>query len=300
MGSPPVVAVVLTWNEYENTAETLRSLQSQSYADLSVVLVDNGSTDGSFDRLESEFPGVTTIRRGSNDGFAAGVNDGIRTALEDDAAFVWLLNNDVVIPEGVLGALVDRFESEDGLGLVSPKVMQYPDTDAPWFTQGVIDRETGDKENGEEVVDPSRRSGALVYNDYVPFTCALVRAEVFDEVGLLPERYFIYGEDAEFGAMLSAAGYDLVTDTDVEMYHKENATTGGPLSPFFTYYEARNRWLFARQFEDVDWTAFVSDYVVWLLKVNVRSVVHRKPDNVVASVRGTVDGVLDEAGQGPY
>lgn len=300
MGTPPVAAVVLTWNEYEDTAETLRSLQAQSYPDLSVVLVDNGSTDGSMDRLEADFPDVETIRRGSNDGFAAGVNDGIRTVLEDDPAFVWLLNNDIVVPEDVLGALVDRFESEPDAGLVTPKILQYPDTDAPWFTQGLIDPGTGDKENGEEVVDHSRRSGPLVYNDYVPFTCALVRAEVFDEVGLLPERYFIYGEDAEFGAMLSAAGYDLVTDTDVVMYHKENATTGGPLSPFFTYYVARNRWLFARQFEDVDWRAFVSDYVVWLAKVNVRSVLHRKPDNVVASVRGTIDGVRDEAGQGPY
>ena len=110
-----VAAVVLGWNGREDTLACLRSLQRATYPELSIVVVDNGSTDGGPEAVAAEFPDVRLLQLGENRGFAGGVNAGADAALGDGAEAVLLLNNDATVEPGFLEPLVDAACAE-GVG----------------------------------------------------------------------------------------------------------------------------------------------------------------------------------------
>src|SRR6478672_1715045 len=105
-----VAVVVLSWNGKDDTLQCLASLAGVQYEPLEVIVVDNGSSDGSPEAVEAEFPDAVVIRMGLNAGFAGGVNAGIEAAIERGAAAVLLLNNDMVVEPGFLGPLVAALE----------------------------------------------------------------------------------------------------------------------------------------------------------------------------------------------
>ena len=120
--TPRVSAVVLGWNGREDTLACLRSLGRATYPALSVVVVDNASTDGGPDAVATEFPGVRLIRLDENRGFAGGVNVGVAVALEDGADAVLLLNNDATAEPGFLEPLVEAL-SADGVGAACAQIL---------------------------------------------------------------------------------------------------------------------------------------------------------------------------------
>ena len=107
----PVAAVVLSWNGKDDTLLCLTSLAGVDYTPLEVIVVDNGSSDGSPEAVEAEFPEAVVIRMGRNAGFSGGVNAGIEAAIERGAAAVLLLNNDMVVEPGFLGPLVEALRA---------------------------------------------------------------------------------------------------------------------------------------------------------------------------------------------
>lgn len=295
---PKVVSSILNWNNYEDTAACLESLRDLSYPSHEILVVDNGSTDGSGDRLSREFPDVTVVKSDENLGFAGGHTLAIEEALETGADYVWVLNNDVLVSSSdLLDELVARFRADTSLGALSPLVRRYPNTDAVWFSQGRVEAKAG---AAWHTNDASFGEGLVRDTEYIPFCATLFPTEVFEEVGPLPDDYFLYLEDADFCRRLLESGYDLAVDTDVEIHHKGSASSGGKVSPTSLYYIARNRWLFARRWADGITPTFVRNYLRWLTLQAVRCVYHNRPAGFSALVRGTRDGWYGTTGQGPY
>src|SRR5437762_13536091 len=102
MAPPRICVVTLNWNQEADTRACLESLRQCSYPAMSVILVDNGSQDGSPHRLATEFPEVQLLPQATNLGFAEGNNVGIRTALAQGAEHILLLNNDTLVDQGFL------------------------------------------------------------------------------------------------------------------------------------------------------------------------------------------------------
>ena len=125
MTAPAVCAVVLNWNGGEATRACVHSLAAANYPNLSIIVVDNASSDGSAEQW-SENETIDLIRNSTNLGFTGGVNAGIRRAMERGADYVWLLNNDATAGPNVLGQLVAMAEQDTRIGLVSP-VFHDPD-----------------------------------------------------------------------------------------------------------------------------------------------------------------------------
>lgn len=300
--SPHLVSVVLNWNDGDASARCLKSLTAQSHANHDVVLVDNGSTDGSAERLTNEFQDVEVIRNEENLGFSGGMNVGIRAALAADADYVWVLNNDVVVPAiDTVERLIALLEAHHNLGVITPKVMHYPHTEDVWFIQGLVNWPSGNSLHATEVVDASKRDQGVVLNDFVPFCSALFKRSIFEDVGLLPEEYFLYREDVELCSRITAKGYAIGTDPEVEVYHEESTSSGGGLSPTSTYYTARNRWLLWRRMNGrVDTLPFLLEYVKWSGRKLGAVVRCRNLDSVVAWAQGTLDGFRDRRGRGRY
>lgn len=301
MDSPHVSIVVLNWNNYEDTAECLESINVLSYPHYDIVLVDNGSTDGSGQRLEEEFTDITTIHTGENLGFAGGLNIGIKYALDRDSDLIWLVNNDVVIQDDdCLGSLVETINEDEQIGMLSPLVRHYPDTDSIWFAQGEIDWTTGEGRHNIDYSGGDMGASNIIYNEYIPFCSVLIRADVFDNVGLLPEDYFFYFEDVDYSLCVRNKGYKLATDGDTDIYHKVGQSTTN-LTPVKLYYLYRNTLLFSLNHKDKVDMSSVSVSIFHRVITNfISRLVDREYEEAYAILLGAIHGIQKKGGKGPY
>src|SRR5450830_1576724 len=99
-----VDVVVLNWNGWQDTIACLASLQRQDYPHFNLLVVDNGSTDGSVDQIKKAMPALELLQTGANLGFGGGCNAGIKLALARGADYVWLINSDATVDSGALSA----------------------------------------------------------------------------------------------------------------------------------------------------------------------------------------------------
>src|SRR2546425_647264 len=129
-----VYILVLNWNNWKDTNECLASLQGLDYNHWKVIVLDNGSTDGSLRHIRERHPEVEIMKLGENLGFAKGNNAGIRAAVERGAEYVWLLNNDTEVDPGALRALVETAESDPRIGAVGSAIysMAKPEQLLAW------------------------------------------------------------------------------------------------------------------------------------------------------------------------
>jgi GT2 family glycosyltransferase len=207
MSPPPVAVVVVNWNGLEDTQRCLDSLGRLDYPAIGVIVVDNGSTDGSAARLAA-IAGVELVRSDRNLGFAGGANLGIRRGLAAGAAYVWLLNNDTEVEPGTLSALVEEAEVDPRIGIVGGVLPEA-------WGGGRINQWTGVV---RPVTDPGERP------DYIAGTCMLVRREVFERIGLFDEAFFFYYEDADLCRRARAAGWQLAVAPDARVEHEGGAS----------------------------------------------------------------------------
>ncbi len=230
--SPHVAIIIVNWNGREVTLECLRSLTAISYRPASIIVVDNGSTDGSAEAIRRDFPDATVLRLEQNLRFAGGNNAGIRLALERGAALVLLLNNDTVVDPAFLPPLVERLAADRRIGAVAPAIYYFDAPDRFWFAGGRVSFWTGATwHTGIREADTGQYAFAREI-DYASGCCLLTSREVIEKVGLLDESFFIYGEDADWSMRVRRAGYSIVFEPKAKVRHKVSVTSGGHLSPF--------------------------------------------------------------------
>lgn len=240
---PTVFVVMLNWNQEADTRECLASLRRCAAPPLRVLLVDNGSRDGSPGRIAADFPEVEILRQPRNLGFAEGNNVGIRRALEQGAAWILLLNNDTLVDPGFLESLVDALKRVPEAGIAGSKIYCYPDRETLWAAGAAIDWAQGRQfhigagEHDRSQYDVEREV------DYVSACCLLARREVFEKAGLLDPRYFIYFEETAWSVRAARCGFRILYVPRSRIWHKVSAAMKTE-SPDSAYYLTRNRLLF--------------------------------------------------------
>ncbi len=240
-GKPLVYVVILTWNQREDTLECLASVEALQYPAFRVVLVDNGSTDGTAQAVAERFPRVEVVANPVNLGFGAGANVGMRHALEHGAQYAFLLNNDTVVDPPLLDILVATAEAEPRAGLVGAYVWSYHNHDELQLS--------GDRRH-PLTLDPARQIPARLPADQCPHQvdylsggAVLVKRRVMEDVGLFDERFFLYYEDLDLCERVREHGYLLFSVPSARIWHKGRATMGDP-SPRQRYHLARGSVLF--------------------------------------------------------
>jgi GT2 family glycosyltransferase len=224
--------IVLSWNGKKDTLECLASLQQLTYPNARIIVVDNSSSDGTGDAIRSAFPNIELIVNNSNLRFAGGNNVGIRQSLEGGAEYVLMLNNDTVVDPEFLGRLVEAAESGRKIGMVGPKIYYFDDPKRIWFAGGLIKWWRGrvthigirEVDNGEYDVTTEV--------DYITGCCMLIKREVIETIGMLDERYYIYGEDVDLCVRALRSGYKSVYVPSSRVWHKLSVSTKGHLSWF--------------------------------------------------------------------
>lgn len=166
-GSPLVAIVILNWNGGEDTCACVASCRGLTWPNRRIIIVDNGSDDGSEEQLRKECPDAELIQTGANLGFAGGNNAGIRAALDGGADFVWLLNNDAVAAPDALDALVAALTRHRDAGGAGSKIYYLERPETIWYAGGIWEqgclrlrqRGAGREDRGEFATE--QRVGAL-------------------------------------------------------------------------------------------------------------------------------------------
>lgn len=300
---PKVAIIILNWNNYEDTKECLESVENITYPNYKVFVVDNGSTDGSGERLAGDFPYFKFIWNEKNLGFSAGNNMGIKQALRSKADYVMLLNNDTIVDPGMLMPLVERMDADRGMGITAPKIYSHSSIEQNnvlWFAGGKLrlfygktrmvgygERDTGQY---DDIKDTSWASGCAM----------LIRASVFSKVGFLNPDYFNSLEDVDFSINVRKAGYKIIFVPESQLWHKEARSSGSLDSPLYIYFQVRNRLLFMRKNgEAIYWFFFVPHFCVSLLWRSVQLLINKRGFRSISAIPwGIWDFVKGKFGPG--
>ena len=224
--SAPVACILVNWNNWQDTAACLASLRQQTYANLTVIVVDNGSTDNSLTQLQAAHPPqgaipITYIDNGSNAGFSRACNVGAAHAIASGPVdFLWFLNNDTIAPPDTLTKLIRTAAASPQAGIIGSVLYYFhaPQTVQAWGG-GTVNRWSA---YNTHFTAPA----TLGPNSYITFASALVRREVFQQLGGLFEGAFMYFEDTDFSLRARAAGWQLAVAADTAILHKEGGSSG--------------------------------------------------------------------------
>lgn len=245
--SPQVTIVVLNWNNATDTIACLQSLNQVDYPIYSMIVIDNGSTDDSAERITAAHPHVTLLRSQVNLGYAGGNNMGIRHALALGAEYVCILNNDVVVAPGFLTALVAEAEADPNLGIAGPKMYFFEPANMIFAAGSFVHWANGELEHRGMHVQESDRGFLFSTGpedvDFIVGCCLLASVKAIEQVGLLDERYFLNFEDVEWCVRMRQVGYSVRYTPRSLVWHRVSASLG-QASPTNTYYMVRNSLLF--------------------------------------------------------
>lgn len=242
-----MAVVIVNWNGCRLLGACLEAVFAQTTPPQLVVVVDNGSTDGSVQYLREQWPATRVVALERNLGVAAGNNTGIRAALEAGAQYILLLNNDADMRPPALAELRRALDAVgEAVWAAAPKILYRSEPDRIWSAGGAFewwrglsrDRGTGEPDHGQ-YDQPSDI-------DYANTCCLLVRAGAFARIGMMDEAYFMYYDDSDFSARVRRAGGRIRYVPSAQVLHDVQATSrstaGAGASSFFAlYYTTRNR-----------------------------------------------------------
>ncbi len=245
--APEIALVILNWNGRNDTLACLESVSSIDYANVRIIVADNGSTDDSLGAIRRAYPWVELIENGANLGFAGGNNSAIRHVVDSGAEFVFLLNNDTIVAPGILAAFMDAAHRMPECGVFGAKIYYHDHKDVLWYAGGYWDSNTlsfGEYGAGEIDVGQYDR---LTETEWVIGCAMFIRGEVFEKVGLLEPAFFLNNEEIDFCSRAKRAGFRCAYVPEAKLWHKISVSFGGEDSPLKEYFSARNRLLWAQR-----------------------------------------------------
>lgn len=233
-----VFAILVNYNTPLLTQECIDSLKKSTYQNIHIIVVDNGSIDDSSVQL-SKVGGIVFLHSNQNLGFSGGNNIGIKYALEHDADYIMLLNNDTIIDPNMVRILL---ENNNGENITIPKIYYFPKGNKHiWAAGGELVKFDSDAiQRGLNELDNGQYNSASNIS-FCCGCCFLTSAQIWKKIGLLREEYFLYCEDTDFSVRLKQNDVKVRYIPEAVMWHKVSASSGGENSKFIAYYVTRNR-----------------------------------------------------------
>jgi len=233
-----VSVIIVNWNGLKHLPDCLESLARQSFRDFEVVLVDNGSSDGSLSYLRESHPWVKLVPLPENRGFAGGNNAGLREAKGE---YLVTLNNDTKVEAGFLAELVAVADAHPRAGMVGARILSFSEPELIDSLGIALCRDAMSRGAYR-----GRRFSGLdlgpVEEILLPSACAaLYRREMLEETGFFDQEFFAYCEDTDLGLRGRLAGWQALLARDAVVYHKYSATSGS-FSPLKLYLVERNHY----------------------------------------------------------
>ena len=281
--------ITINYCGLKDTYELIDSLPLEDKS-IEVIVVDNASKENEAAIIANRFPQVKVIRSGINRGFAGGNNLGIKAA---QGKYILFINNDTILRHQTsdIRHLVSRIETDAKIGMVCPKIrfawgdnpIQYAGY-TPLSRYTMRNRSIGFGETDKGQYDTAHPT------PYAHGAAMMVKREVLEKVGLMPECYFLYYEELDWSMMFTRAGFTIWYEPACTIYHKESQATGQN-SPLKTYYLTRNRLLFVKR--NIQGLQRYITYTYLLLIVAPRDIckyiLHRQYHLASATIKGILN-----------
>ena len=230
--------VTVTYNSDKVLQPFLSDLFAQSFHNFNLYVIDNASEDKTLKILDDLNDNrVNQIRNHSNIGVAAANNIGIKKALEDKCSHILILNNDIEFPNTLFKDMLVSIKKEN-CSMMTPKIMYHSDKDIIWYagggfkkSNGYLPYHTGFNEN---IKNNNYQS---LYVDYASTCCLLIKKDVFETIGYMDEKYFVYFDDTDFLFRVKKEGvHKIYYDSQITLFHKVGSLTKSLTKEFERYY----------------------------------------------------------------
>ena len=258
-----VAFVIVNWNHKDDTVrclETLKEVKQKNF-EIIVYVIDNGSTNDSAAVIKKNHPWVILIETENNLGFTGGNNIGIRSALDVNADFIWILNNDTLVDKNILST-IEVFK-DPNVGIVGSKIYFAPGSEyhkiryieknrgrVLWYAGGIIDWDNMyASHRGVDEVDTGQYDN-VEETPFVTGCSMIVKKEVFEKIGLFDDKFFAYLEDLDFCLRAKQAGFALLYNPQSILWHK-NSGSSGVGSKLHQYYMTRNRFIVGMRYASI-------------------------------------------------
>ncbi|MDR3573733.1 MAG: glycosyltransferase family 2 protein [Anaerolineaceae bacterium] len=289
-----VAIVILNWNGGNDILDCLESVFHSSHKAIEVVIVDNGSEDGSSDAIRARFPRVHFLVNPQNLGFAKGSNQGMEWALERDIPYVLLLNGDALVDANTINELLAVAVRENEEVITCPRIYlggSNHGTKRLWFAFGTVKLWAGLFQNPAfNQVDSSRWSQPQDM-EYASGCCMLIPARVLRLVGMLDEAFFAYCEDIDFSLRIRKAGFRLRYVPTALLWHGSQLPTNRTRTSTYRYLSTRNNLWVVRKHGS--WFEILTCFCILPLRSLfriARMVAATQWDSIAAEVKGISDG----------
>jgi GT2 family glycosyltransferase len=238
--------ITVNYNQHAVTEDLLLSILARnSYPNIEIIVVDNGSRHDPVPDWWQKFPNISFLRSPKNLGFAGGNNLGIAAAKGD---YLFFVNNDTIFNDGLVSVLASTLDEHPTTGMVSPKILYYDQQDLLQYAgftamnyRTAQNRCVGYREKDEGQYDHLTGPTAYVHG-----AAMMVRREAIEKAGMMAENYFLYYEELDWCERIKKAGYEIRVNMNAFIYHRESISVGRQ-STLKEYYMNRNRILFIRK-----------------------------------------------------
>jgi len=309
--SKKLAIILVNWNSYQLTNDTLQSLYQTSYQDYDIICVDNASTDDSLSQLKTNHADIILLTCDQNTGFTGGNNKGMQYALAHGYVYTLLLNNDVAVESDFLEPLVQALDANENLGAVQPLIYFHHDRTLIWNagsrynkffgvtkTIGYNKKDNDQKERYQNQGD-TKATQPIQNIAWITGCAFMVKNEVLKKVGLLYEPFFIYYEDVDLSFRIKNAGYDLGYTPASVIYHiagmshkSSKKTAEGYVSPKVHYLNARNHiWLLKKYTNLLHAPTVILYQSIYYLSVTGYFIIRGRWQKIKALYKGIGEGL---------
>ena len=273
--------VTITYNSEEFLRPFLNCVIKQTYSNFILYVIDNASVDGTLLILENESETrLKVIKNAGNLGVAKANNQGIRRAMLDGCDQVLIINNDVEFESSLIEKLI-KIQVENKCSLVSPKMMYYHNPDHIWYAGSWFIKKKGYLPVHRGMMELDKGQYDRTINvEYAPTCCLLAKKEVFQDIGLMDEKYFVYFDDTDFSfRVLKDGRHKIIYYPHIDFYHKVGGLTKSFKNykkkiyrgNFFLQQNTKNHIYFLKKIGGV----FSCFFIFWLFfKNNIKFVVN--------------------------
>ena len=284
--------ITINYNGLKDTCELIETLPLDLMS-LEVIVVDNASTNDEATIIEQRFPTIKVIRSNTNLGFAGGNNLGLQSSHGKNLFFI---NNDTIFKgshdevKEEIQNLIRFLNSSEKIGMVCPKIRftwgNSPIQFAGYTTLSKITVRNKAIGCGEEDTGQYEKANPT---PYAHGAAMMVKREVIEKAGIMPECYFLYYEELDWSMMIRRAGYQIWYSPVCTIFHKESQATGQH-SPLRTFYLTRNRLLFVRRNAKQPLRLISYTYLIGIVAVKdmLKFSLQKRKDLAQATFKGVV------------
>ncbi len=295
---PYIIVLILSYNGKHFLKDSVSSYLKNDYPNFDVVVIENGSTDGTNEYVSEYFPDASVLRLEENQGYSGGFNFGLEYAVNvRNADYVLVTNDDVQVDNNLINELVKVAETNQNIGFVTGKVYYYDYQGSKNILQTVGKKEDKVKLVGGHIGSNEEDVGQydeVAEREFSDDVFMLVRKEVVEKTGGYDTNFFLQGEQADWQLRAKAESFKIYYTPYAKLWHKVGGSTGGAESPLRHFYNSRNKILLVRKNgTKKQFQSFMFKVVLYETPLNTVLYLSRgRVDIVYARLKGLLSGII--------